>query len=67
MEHFLIALGNSYACNTIVYHCTEKGTWTANINNQEKHYTKTLYFATTDKDHVDLVLNTDDRGVESER
>ena len=29
----LIALGNSYACNTIVYRCTEKNTWTTNINN----------------------------------
>ena len=67
MEIFLIALGNSYAGNTIVYRCTEKDTWRANINNPEKHYTKTLYFTMTDKDHVDLILNTDDRGVESER
>ena len=67
MELFLIAQGNSCACNTKVYRCTEKDTWTANINNPEKHYTKTIYFAMTDKDHVDLVLNTDDRGVESER
>ena len=67
MEIFLIALGNSYACNTIVYRCTEKDTWRANINNPEKHYTKTLYFAMTDKDHVDLVLNTDDQRIESDR
>ena len=64
---FLIALGNSYACNTIVYRCTEKDTWTTNINNPEKHQTKTLYSAMTDKDQVDLVLNTDDQRVESER
>ena len=44
VDLFLIALGNSYACNTIVYRCT------TNINNREKHYTKTLYFATTDRD-----------------
>ena len=62
-----IIMGNSYACNTIVYRCTEKDTWTTNINNPEKQYTKTLYFAPTDKDHVDLVLNTDDQRVESER
>ena len=67
VDLFLIALRNSYACNTIVYSCTEKDTWTVNINNPEKHYTKTLYFAMTDKDHVDLVLNTDDQRVESER
>ena len=67
VDLFLIALGNSYACNTIVYRCTEKDTWTTNISNPEKHYTKTLYFAMTDKDHVDLVLNTDDQRVESDR
>ena len=60
VDLFLIALGNSYACNTIVYRCTEKDTCPTNISNPEKHYTKTLYFAATDKDHVDLVLNTDD-------
>ena len=58
---FLIALGNSYASNAIVHPCTEKDTWTTNINNAEKYYTKTLYFAMTDKDHVNLVLNTDDQ------
>ena len=67
VDLFLIALGNSCACNTIVYRCTEKDTWTTNINTPKKHYTKTLYFAMTDKDHVDLVLNTDDQRVESER
>ena len=67
VDLFLIALENSYACNTIVYRCTEKDTWTTNISNPEKHYTKTLYFAMTDKDHVDLVLNTDDQRVESDR
>ena len=64
---FLIALGNSYASNTIVYRCTEKDTFTTNINDPEKHYTKTLHFAMTDTDHVDFVLNTDDQRVESER
>ena len=67
VDLFLVALGNSYACNTIVYRCTEKDTWTTNINNSEKYYTKTLYFAMTDKDNVDLVLNTDNQRVESER
>ena len=67
VDLLLIALGNSYACKTIVYRCTEKDTWTTNINNAEKHYSKTLYFVMTDKDHVDLILNTDDRRVESER
>ena len=42
---FLIALGNSYPCNTVVYRCTEKDTWATNINNSEKRCTKTLYFA----------------------
>ena len=41
--------------------------WATTINNSEKHYAKTLYFAMTDKDHVDLVLNTEDQRVESER
>ena len=67
VDLFLTALGNSYACNAIVYRCTEKDTWTTNINNAEKHYTKTLYFAMTDKDHVDLVLNADDQRVDGER
>ena len=66
VDVFLIALANSYACNTIVYRCTEKDTWTTNISNPEKHYTKTLYFAMSDKDHVDLVLTTDDQRVESD-
>ena len=66
-ELFLIDLGNSYVYNAIVYRCTEKDTWTTNINNAEKHYTITLYFAMTDTDYVDLVLNTDDQRVESER
>ena len=67
VDLFLIALGNSYACNTIVYRCTEKDTWTTNNNNPERHYTKNLYFAMTDEDHVHLVLNTDDQRVESAR
>lgn len=29
------------------------------VNNPEKDYTKTLYFAMTDKDNVDIVLNID--------
>ena len=66
VDVFLIALANSYTCNTIVYRCTEKDTWTTNISNPEKHYTKTLYFAMSDKDHVDLVLTTDDQRVESD-
>ena len=66
LELFLIALGNSHVCNTLFYHCLEKDTWTTNITNPGKHYAKTLYFALTDKDHVDLILNTDDQRVESE-
>ena len=66
-ELFLIALGNSYVCNTMFYHCSEKDTWTTNITNPGKHCTKTLYFAMTDKDHVDLILNTEYQRVESER
>ena len=50
VDLFLIALGNNYACNAIVYRCAEKDIWTTNINNPEKHYTKILYFAMTDKD-----------------
>ena len=50
VDLFLIALGNNYACNKIVYRCAEKDIWTTNINNPEKYYTKTLYFAMTDKD-----------------
>ena len=60
VDLFLIALGNSYTCNTIV-------TRTTNFNNPVKHDTKTLYFAMTDKNHVDLVLNIDAQRIESER
>ena len=67
VDLFLFSLGNSYVGNTIVYRCMEKDTWTTNINNSEKYYTKTLYLAITDKDHIDLILNTDDQRVESER
>ena len=63
--HFLRS--DSYACNAIFYRCTEKDTRTTNNNNPEKNYTKTLYFAMTDKDHIDFVLNTDDQRVESGR
>ena len=51
IDLFLIALGDSFICNTIVYCCTEKDTWTTNINNPEKHYTKTLYCAIDHFDH----------------
>ena len=47
VDLLLIALGNSYACNTIVYRCTEKDTFTSTINNPDKHYTKALYFPMT--------------------
>ena len=63
----VIALGNSYTCNTIVYSCTEKDIRATNINKTEKRYPKKLYFAKTDKDHLDLVLNTSEERVESER
>ena len=63
-ELFLIALGNSYVCNTMFYHCSEKDTWTTNITNPGKHYTKTLYFAMTDKHHIELILNTGGQTVE---
>ena len=66
VDLFLIVLGDSCTCNSIVYHCTEKDTSTNNINNSEKQ-TKTLYFPMTDKEHVDLVLNTDDQRAERER
>ena len=63
----VIALGSSYTCNTIVYSCTEKDIWATNINKTEKRYPKKLYFAKTDKDHLDLVLNTSEEREESER
>ena len=31
VDLFLIVLGDSYTCNTIVYRCMEKDTWTTNI------------------------------------
>ena len=46
------------------YHCSEKDTWTTNITNPGKHYTKMLYFAMTDKHHIDLILNTGGQTVE---
>ena len=53
----LIALGNSYTCKTIIYHCDGERTWTTYMPDENKDYNKTLYFAKTNLSHLDLVLN----------
>ena len=57
VDLFLIALGNSYTCKTIIYHCDSERTWTTDICDPNKDYNKTLYFAKTNLSHLDLVLN----------
>ena len=54
---FLIALGNSYTCKTIIYHCDGERTWTTDISDRNKDYSKTLYFAKTNLSQLVLVLN----------
>ena len=60
VDLFLIALGNLFACKTIVFRVTEKNEWTTNISNPDKIYDKTLYFGMTGVDHIDLVLDTNE-------
>ena len=57
VDLFLIALGNSYTCKTIIYHCDGERTWTADVSDPKKDYNKTLHFAKTNLSHLDLVLN----------
>ena len=43
VDLFLIALGNSYTCKTIIYHCDGERTWTTDMSDPKKKITKKPY------------------------
>ena len=53
---FLIALGNAYNCHTIIYECTRTHLWTTDLSEDNGKCEKTLYFAKTDLNHLEVVI-----------
>ena len=56
VDLFLIALGNAYNCRTIIYECTRTHLWKIDLSKDSGNYEKTLYFAKTDLNHLDVVI-----------
>ena len=56
VDLFLIALGNAYNCRTIIYECTSTHLWKTDLSKDSGNYEKTLYFAKTDLNHLDVVV-----------
>ena len=56
VDLFLIALGNAYNCRTIIYECTSTHLWKTDLSKDSGNYEKTLYFAKTDLNHLDVVI-----------
>ena len=53
----LVALGNSYTCKTIIYHCKGESKQTTNMSDSTKGYNKILYLAKTNLPHLDLEID----------
>ena len=54
VDLFLIALGNAYNCRLIIYECTSTHFLTTDLSKVAVN--KTLYFAKTDLNHLDVVV-----------
>ena len=52
----MIALGNAYNCRTIIYECATTHLWTTDLSKDNGNYEKTLYFAKTGCNHLDVVI-----------
>ena len=56
VDLFLIALENAYNCRTIIYRCIRTHLWTTDLSMDNGNYEKTLYFAKSDLNHLDVVI-----------
>ena len=66
VDLFAIALGNAYNCRTIIYECTRTRLWTTDLSKDSGNYEKTLYFAKTDLNHLDVVIPAEPTETESD-
>ena len=57
VDLFIHALGNAYDCRVIIFRANQTNSWTTDLNVEGKQYDKVLYFAMTDLNHMDLVIN----------
>ena len=52
----MTCFGNAYNCHAIIYECTRTHLWTTDLSKDIGNYEKTLYFAKTDLNHLDVVI-----------
>ena len=53
---FLVALGNAYKANIMVFQSNEQKCWICDINNNEHSFSSRLHFARTLSPHVDPIV-----------
>ena len=52
----MTCFGNAYNCHAIIYECTRTHLWTTDLSKDIGNYEKTLYFAKTDLNHLNVVI-----------
>ena len=66
VDLFIHALGNAYDCRVIIFRANQTNSWTTDLSVEGKQYDRVLYFAMTDLNHMDLVINCDSKHYEEE-
>lgn len=56
VDLFLVALGNAYEANIIVFQSNFEYAWITDLSNHANGYKKTLHFARTESLHIDPVV-----------
>ena len=59
VDLFLMTLGNAYNCRIIIYECTRTHLCSTDLSKVNGHYEKTLYFAKTNLNHLDVVIQAE--------
>ena len=54
---FIHAVGNAYSCRVIIFRANQTNSWTSDLSVEGKQYHRVLYYAMTDLNHMDLVIN----------
>ena len=66
VDLFIHALGNAYNCRVIIFRANQTNSWTTDLSVEGKQYDRIRYFAMTDLNHMDLVINCDSKHYEEE-
>ena len=54
VDLFLIALGNSYTCKTVIYHCDGERTWKTDMSDPKKKITIKPYILQKEICHIQI-------------